>query len=196
MNASKPGLSKLGLSEPGLSQSGLSQSGLSKSELSKSGSAASPRHSSWLATLELAVREVFKLMLGSSLEAPAKTPLEEGLEITSIVGLAGELCGILTVRCSRRSAARMAARMLGIDVDKAGAEMWDAVGEVCNMVAGNFKNKIRGLGDGCMLSVPTVISGADYSLHSAVEEELHTVFLFEGEPVIFSLEVHDESLPE
>jgi len=31
---------------------------------------------------------------------------------------------------------------------------------------GNFKNKIDGLSDGCMLSLPTVITGSDYTLHS------------------------------
>lgn len=32
--------------------------------------------------------------------------------------------------------------------------MADALGEVCNMVAGNFKNKIAGLAEGGMLSPP------------------------------------------
>jgi len=144
----------------------------------------------WLPTLQLAMQEVFELMLGCPLEVPAELPAEEGLDITSMVGLAGQLCGILSVRCSSKAAARMASRMLGIDAEKAGPEMWDAVGEICNMVAGNFKNKITGLGDGCMLSVPTVITGSEYNLHSMVNEEMHTVLLFEGEPVVLSLEVH------
>jgi hypothetical protein len=55
---------------------------------------------------------------------------------------------------------------------------------------GKFKNKIAGLGDGCLLSVPTVITGTEYSLHSMVNDEMHTVLLFEGEPVVLSLEVH------
>jgi chemotaxis protein CheX len=145
---------------------------------------------SWLSMLELALQEVFELMLACSLEVPAEPPLEEGLDITAMVGLAGQLCGILTLRCSARSAARMASRMLGIDAEKAGPEMWDAVGEICNMVAGNFKNKISGLGDGCMLSVPTVITGEDYDVHSTADDDIHTVFLFEREPLVLSLKVH------
>lgn len=100
----------------------------------------------WLPTLQLAMQEVFELMLACPLQVPQEPPTEEGLDITSMVGLAGQLCGILSVRCSSKSAARMASRMLGIDADKAGPERWDAVGEICNMVAGNFKNKIAGLG--------------------------------------------------
>jgi chemotaxis protein CheX len=145
----------------------------------------------WLPTLQLAMQEVFELMLACPLEVPADLPPEDGLDITAMVGLAGQLCGILTVRCSAKSAGRMASRMLGIDAEKAGPEMWDAVGEICNMVAGNFKNKIAGLGDGCMLSVPTVITGSEYNLHSMVNDEMHTILLFEGEPVVLSLEVHN-----
>jgi len=145
----------------------------------------------WIPTLQLAMQEVFELMLASPLELATEPPPEEGLDITSMVGLAGQLCGILSVRCSAKSAAQMASRMLGVDPEKAGPEMWDAVGEICNMVAGNFKNKINGLGDGCMLSVPTVITGADYNVHSMVNDNLQTAFLFQGEPVLVSLEIHN-----
>ena len=145
----------------------------------------------WLPTLQLSAQEVFDLMLGCTLVVPQEPPVIEGLEITSMVGLAGQLCGVLSLRCRAKSAARMASRMLGIEADGDAPEVWDAVGEVCNMVAGNFKNKISGLGDSCMLSVPTVIAGADYSLRSLAADEMHTILLFEGEPMVVSLELHD-----
>jgi chemotaxis protein CheX len=145
----------------------------------------------WLPTLQLAMQEVFDLMLASPLEIPSQPPPEDGLDITAMVGLAGQLCGVLTVRCSSKTAGRMASRMLGIEAEKAGQEMWDAVGEICNMVAGNFKNKIAGLGDGCMLSVPTIITGEEYSLHSMVNDGIRTVLLFEGEPVVLRFEIHN-----
>jgi len=97
----------------------------------------------------------------------------------------------MTVRCSTQAAKCMASRMLGIEIDTAGPEMLDAVGEICNMAAGNFKNKVPGLGDGCMLSVPTVITGGDYRLRSMVNDEFRIVLLFAGEPVVFLLEVHN-----
>lgn len=137
------------------------------------------------------MQEVFKLMLGCSLELRLEPPVDRELDITAMVGMAGKVCGILTVRCSAKSAAQMTSRMLGIDADKAGPEMWDAVGEICNMVAGNFKNKISGLGDGCMLSVPTVITGGDYNVRSLVNETLQSAFVFEGEPVVLCLELHN-----
>lgn len=143
----------------------------------------------WLPTLQLAVQEVFDLMLASSLEVCPDAACASGLDVSSMVGLAGQLSGVLTLRCRAQSAALMASRMLGIEPEAAGAQIWDALGEICNMTAGNFKNKISGLGDGCMLSVPTVISGADYNVHSMGNQSIHAGFRFEGEPVVLSLEV-------
>ena len=148
------------------------------------------RHECWIPTLQLAAQEVFDLMLGSHLQVPSEPPEEKNLEITSMVGMAGQLSGILAIRCDASSATRMASRMLGIGPDQAGPETWDAVGEICNMIAGNFKNKINGLGDGCMLSVPTVITGADYNLRALVDDELRTILIFEGQPIVLSLEIH------
>jgi hypothetical protein len=59
------------------------------------------------------------------------------------------------------------------------------------MVAGNFKNKIAGLSDGRMLSVPTVITGSDYDLHSPADSEtLELKLLFENMPIVISLATH------
>jgi chemotaxis protein CheX len=84
----------------------------------------------------------------------------------------------------------MASKMLGIEVADGSQEAIDAVGEVCNMIAGNFKNKIAGLGDGCQLSLPTVICGANYSLRTfASERTVERQLLFEGFPLLVSLEI-------
>jgi chemotaxis protein CheX len=145
----------------------------------------------WPGILQLAAQEVFETMLSCPLTVPTEPQDGAGLDITSMVGLAGQLCGIISIRCKTHSAERMAASMLGLDVATAGPEMWDAVGEICNMVAGNFKNKVPGLGDGCMLSVPTVISGESYRLHSMADAGvIHAILLFQGDPVVLTLEVH------
>jgi chemotaxis protein CheX len=85
----------------------------------------------------------------------------------------------------------MTSKMLGVALDKVGPQMSDALGEICNMVAGNFKNKIAGLAEGCMLSPPTVIAGSDYSLHSlANSPALEVRVLFEDMPIVVSLLIH------
>ena len=84
----------------------------------------------------------------------------------------------------------MASKMLGVDLYKVGNDVEDAFGEIANMVAGNFKNKIPGIGDGCMLSVPTVVSGSDYRLHTMAESPaIELRLLFENMPIVISLQV-------
>jgi len=146
-------------------------------------------HQDWSPVLEVATIEVFDMMLGCKLTS-FTGEIDVTLDTTAMVGLAGQLCGILSVRCNKKSAAMMASKMLGVDVDEVGHEMSDALGEVCNMVAGNFKNKVPGLSDGCMLSVPTVITGSDYCLHSLADSPAFEVkFMFEEVPIMVTLQI-------
>ena len=113
-------------------------------------------------------------------------------EFTAMVGMAGAICGVFTIRCSEYAASAIASKMLGISIEDASQEKWDAMGEVCNMVAGNFKSKLAGGGENCMLSVPTVITGADYQLRSLADgETIELCLQFDDEPLWFSLELHD-----
>jgi chemotaxis protein CheX len=152
---------------------------------------ANEHRESWASLLGLSAQEVFTLMLGCDLAVATEPFSEEEFDVTSMVGLAGSLCGILALRCHSKSASRIASKLLGVDEATAGPEIWDALGEVCNMVAGNFKNKITGLGDGCKLSVPTVITGANYTLYPLADDYRIAVNLsFDGLPVTVSLNLN------
>ena len=150
---------------------------------------ANSEHGEWLPLMELATREVFEMMLGSQLAVPDLT-VDAAYDTTSIVGLAGKLCGTLTVSCGTKSATLMASKMLAVEAVDGSREVSDALGEVCNMIAGNFKNKIPGLGDGCMLSVPIVITGKDYSTHSLANSAvLDLTLLLESMPFLVRLQI-------
>jgi chemotaxis protein CheX len=98
---------------------------------------------------------------------------------------------MLSVRCEGKAASFMTSKMLGVPLDKVGPKVADALGEVCNMVAGNFKNKILGLAEGCMLSPPTVITGSDYDLHSMSDSPAVEIrMLFESMPIVVSVQIH------
>jgi chemotaxis protein CheX len=144
----------------------------------------------WRRVLSVAAQEVFLLMVGVKLSVSEHDDLPVLSEVAGMVGLAGELCGLLTIRCGKASARKIACQMLGVSEDEAAAQTCDAIGEICNMVAGNFKSKFAGLEDKCMLSVPTVISGDSYEFHSlAGGERIELPLLFQGEPLWFSLEI-------
>jgi hypothetical protein len=66
--------------------------------------------------------------------------------------------------------------------------MADDLGEVCNMVAGNFKNKIAGLAEGCMLPPPPAITRSDDDLQSLSSSPVLELRLwFEDLPVVISV---------
>ncbi|MFZ3217039.1 MAG: chemotaxis protein CheX [Candidatus Acidiferrales bacterium] len=155
-----------------------------------------PLDSGWKSVLECAALEVFEMMAGTRLtpyvavprDSAALTTIEPQSGQTAMVGMAGALCGMTTIRCARDTAVKLAAKMAGEEAAKDPHIVGDALGELCNMVAGNFKAKITALADHCMLSVPTVISGDNYVLQAAEPSEALQIPLdFEGAPVWVSL---------
>jgi chemotaxis protein CheX len=46
----------------------------------------------------------------------------------------------------------------------------EALGEVCNMIAGSFKHKVNGLSERCALSPPSVVTEKDYRVHRQESE--------------------------
>jgi chemotaxis protein CheX len=142
----------------------------------------------WREILGYAATEVFSMMVGAEITL-AHQGLPVVANVTGMVGIAGALSAVLSLRCSTQAANKIASQMLGIPVNDAASQSLDAIGEICNMVAGHFKEKI-GLGDKCMLSVPTVVSGTDYQLRPiAGRERLDLPILYEEEPVWLTLEI-------
>jgi chemotaxis protein CheX len=143
--------------------------------------------------LHSAVQEVFSKMVGIELTVPEGKPAPAVMDVTGIVGLAGKLCGVLTVRCTAQTGAIIASQMLGIPVAEAGEQAGDAIGEISNMVAGNFKAKLLlALEDQCLLSVPTVITGRDYQMHSlAAGNRVELPFSHDGDVFWINLEIRN-----
>ena len=114
------------------------------------------------------VSEVFCLMFGFETKfvdlASVVPPSSEADERTGIVGFSGSMRGSCQVQLSTHAARSIASAMLGgAPVDEDDDSIDDALGELCNMLAGGWKNDIPALSD-CALSPPTVISGGDYKV--------------------------------
>lgn len=130
--------------------------------------------------LDASVREVFQLMLGVSCRR-ADQPARIGVEsVTAVVGLGGVLSGACVFRAGLPDAMQMAARMTGMEFAEVDDTVEDAVGEICNMLAGAWKGKVPHLAANCGLSMPAVITGRDYRLHvQAPEFRLCHAYAFE-----------------
>lgn len=147
---------------------------------------------SWAILLEVGAKEVFQIMLQSELiNIPNVEELSVSGDVTAMVGLAGALSGVMTIRCDSRTAEKIAGRMLGSVGAVNPSDIPDAIAEVCNMVAGNFKSKISQLAENCFLSVPTVIRGNDYEMVTMTDGDHIVIGLsYDSAPIWFCLAVH------
>src|ERR1700688_2936366 len=90
--------------------------------------AADGGHQNWIPLMDMAARGVFEVMVSCQLtESP--TVDDSKLDVTAMVGLAGQLCGVLSVRCDGKAAAVMTSKMLRVRLDKVGAEGAGALGQ-------------------------------------------------------------------
>lgn len=121
-----------------------------------------------LQNLDQSVFEVFETMLGVRVEDRAETEavVVKGSEsVTAVVGFGGVLTGACVFRCDAAGACYLAAQMTGMEFAAVDEIVKDGIGEICNMLAGTWKGKVRDLAANCSLSVPAVITGSDYNLH-------------------------------
>lgn len=114
--------------------------------------------------LDACVNEFCQMMLGTECQRDEELVHAEGEMVTSVVGFAGALSGACLFRASYSAAIKLATLMIGDEFQEVDDTVKDAIGEICNIVAGGWKGKVAGLGANCGLSVPTVVTGRDYHL--------------------------------
>ena len=79
--------------------------------------------------------------------------------LTSMIGLAGDLRGVLAVHCPEEAAKGITGAMLGMDLDEIDEDVKDAIGEIANMVAGGLKTALLSEGTAIELAIPTTAVG-------------------------------------
>ena len=89
---------------------------------------------------------------------------EDFCETTVVISFVGEISGAFVFKCSKKTGAVIASRMLGMEIAPESDEVKDALGELLNIIIGSAKSyysteiKFR-------ISVPTTIIGQNYSLY-------------------------------
>ena len=78
------------------------------------------------------------------------------------------------------AALEIAAKLTGMEFSEIDDTVKDAIGEVCNMLAGAWKGRVPDLSANCGLSIPAVITGSNYNIHvQAPEFRLHHTYRFD-----------------
>lgn len=143
-----------------------------------------------LASLVSATEEVFDTMLAIPLQSqPAVTgPLDVPANVVATVAFAGHRKGLVVVYTSLAAARHITSTMLGIPLQEVNGEVPDAMGEIANMVAGQFRNRLAAVEPPSDISVPTVTIGTDFStLYSSAVQRSRCPFDMQGEPISVEL---------
>ncbi len=121
-----------------------------------------------------ATQAVFSMML--SLEAEAYEPRTVAQPdpvdgVVALIGFTGPWGGTGVLYCHEDLACKMGSAMLMMEINEINGEVLDGVGEVANMVLGNFKESIETHTGALGLSVPTVVCGKNFSTRSTIKSD-------------------------
>ncbi len=111
--------------------------------------------------LAVALVRTFQTMLGLKLEPALRSsvPALKGEHLLARVRFEGRATGEVFLRLDAGSSLRIASCILGIPVEELapGPEVNDAVGELLNIMTGNFKSNLCDAGLDCRLNTPVVV---------------------------------------
>ncbi len=110
--------------------------------------------------LTMALARTFQTMLGLKLESvhPKAVTQFPGEHLLGTIGFSGKAEGRVYLRLSPEGARRVAAGVMGMTPEELTdvAEINDAVGELLNIITGNFKSNLCDAGLDCRLHTPRV----------------------------------------
>jgi chemotaxis protein CheX len=123
-----------------------------------------------------AARNVFETMVFTKLE-PGKPQVKRGNisrgDVSAVLGLSGMLTkngeersyrAMLVLSFPYDSYVKLASAMLMEEFTEFNEEIRDVGGEICNMIMGNAKRELAGLGYSSNMAIPSIIEGKDHSI--------------------------------
>jgi chemotaxis protein CheX len=135
-------------------------------------------------------RNVFSTMLGLDLlHLPLEVdPLKHFTDcISAMVGLAGTYNGLVSIHQPISLGTKLAGVMLDMELEEGDQDVLDALGEVANMVAGNFKQHLSKGGSDIRLSTPSVVTGHEYLISCKESGSLNLLFDLDEEWLMVSV---------
>jgi chemotaxis protein CheX len=85
-------------------------------------------------------------------------------DVTGVIGLIGDVRGSISVTFTEKCILTIVSKMFGEDQKILNDEIKDAVGEISNMISGQARQALEGLGRNLKAAIPMVIMGKDHSI--------------------------------
>lgn len=114
-------------------------------------------------------------------------PVAQG-DVSGIVGLSGEANGTISVTFTRQCILKIVSKMFGEEITEINDDVKDAVGEILNIVSGDGRQRLQGLGKTMKGAIPTIITGKDHVITHITSHPIIAV-PFETESGSFTFEV-------
>jgi CheY-specific phosphatase CheX/predicted regulator of Ras-like GTPase activity (Roadblock/LC7/MglB family) len=149
-------------------------------------------------TIETTIIETFDAMMSMALEVATDTEtdhLESGNAMVGAIHFGGEVVGVMSFRLTESMARKSTAAMLGIETAeiKSIEEVYDVIGELANIVAGNLKTEFLDVGLTCVISTPSITTGSDFKIDPVdIAPPVKFAFLHQDETVLVELCAKEE----
>ena len=147
-----------------------------------------------------AVTEVFGIMLNFPVcPEPPAIGLDNGeSHVAGAVGFIGQMSGVVYLYCGDRFARQITCGLLGLkDQEIEGNEMVnDAMGELTNMVVGYLKTRLTDRGMSCVMSIPSVVRGSQFTIEpiSSAERRVYN-FRCDSSPLLIEVMMKSGARP-
>jgi len=140
-----------------------------------------------------AVKEVFGTMLSIPTEpdSTVRGAVAGGPHIASSVGFIGEISGMVFIYSGDLFARQITSRMLGMKRSEITDEeiVNDSMGELGNMVVGHIKSRLCDRGMSCVLTIPSIVRGSQFSIEPAASSSRTIIGFKCGADNQFAIEV-------
>jgi chemotaxis protein CheX len=143
------------------------------------GSAQDQAASRWIEHIDHAVAEVFDTMLRQPCTVIDRPDSAQN-HISARIVFSGTLEGHCAIHLSAATADRLTDALLGAEGDWDDQMIDDAVGELCNMIAGGWKSRLAAPASVCHLSMPQVSRAGNAETLPHAVHEVHTTHRFYG----------------
>ncbi len=110
------------------------------------------------------VKEIYSTMIFMDVEYTDDSRVSETLAtgVSSIIGLGGDVQGVISVHMETDAALKTTENLLGISLEEIDEDVKDAIGELVNMIAGGIKIHFSDNDINTELAIPSTIVGKGY----------------------------------
>lgn len=93
-------------------------------------------------------------------------------DVSGIIGLAGDMNGIISVTFTEKCILHIVTGMFGDEVKELNEEIGDAVGEIANMISGQARQKLESQGINLQAAIPSVVMGKDHTISHLTKQPI------------------------